>query len=92
MNAGFIKYKAKTVASFIPTNFDAMRADFIAAAQKAGASLEQIIHPLHGPTGEQLSTDVALIGRRDARRMLVILSGTHGAEAAFGSADRKSVV
>ncbi|MEN3145594.1 DUF2817 domain-containing protein [Ochrobactrum sp. WV_118_8] len=86
MNAGFIKYKAKTVASFIPTNFDAMRADFIAAAQKAGASLEQIIHPLHGPTGEQLSTDVALIGRRDARRMLVILSGTHGAEAAFGSA------
>jgi len=42
-------------------------------------------HPLPGPNGEVLATDVAWIGDADAPRVLVLLSGTHGVEGSCGS-------
>lgn len=39
-----------------------------------------------GPAGEALFTDVALFGNPDAKRLLVLVSGTHGAEGYCGSA------
>ena len=38
-----------------------------------------------GPQGEELFLDVAVVGRRDAPRVLVVGSGTHGIEGYSGS-------
>ncbi|WP_439632403.1 DUF2817 domain-containing protein [Shinella sp.] len=67
-------------------DFSALRARFLAAARTAGASLVEYLHPLHGPNGERLATDVAYLGRNDASKLMVLISGTHGVEGPFGSA------
>ncbi|HXV01528.1 MAG TPA: M14 family metallopeptidase [Caulobacteraceae bacterium] len=61
------------------------RAKFRAAAEAAGAALESRAHPSPGPDGGDLTTDVALIGEPAARRFLVMIAGTHGAEGFCGS-------
>lgn len=67
-------------------DFTELRQRFRNAAQRAGAELTEYVHPLHGPAGEVLATDVALIGRRNASKLMVMISGTHGVEGQFGSA------
>lgn len=62
-----------------------LRERFVAAAKAAGARLSEHVHPLHGPFGETLATDVAWLGAPDAKRVLVALSGTHGVEGYYGS-------
>ena len=75
-----------TPTSLFAGDFSALRARFLAAARQAGADLVEYLHPLHGPSGERLATDVAYLGRNDAKKLLVLISGTHGVEGAFGSA------
>jgi Protein of unknown function (DUF2817) len=70
--------------SFSATYVEA-RTKFIAAASRAGGTLETISHPERGPDGGALSTDVAWFGPRDAERVLVTLSATHGVEGFAGS-------
>lgn len=70
----------------LAADFSALRARFLAAGRRAGASLIEYRHPLHGPNGELLATDVAYLGREGAAKLLVLISGTHGVEGAFGSA------
>ncbi|MDX8439450.1 DUF2817 domain-containing protein [Mesorhizobium australafricanum] len=67
-------------------DFAELRQRFRNAAQRAGAELTEYVHPLHGPAGEVLATDVAFIGRRSASKLMVLISGTHGVEGQFGSA------
>ncbi|MGE8064604.1 DUF2817 domain-containing protein [Pseudomonas sp. NPDC089569] len=73
-------------ASF-PTHpsYNSQREQFLAAAKAAGASLTTYPHPLSGPFGEPLSTDVAWLGDLQAKKVLVALSGTHGVEGFYGS-------
>lgn len=59
---------------------------FLSAAEKAGARLSSHPHPLAGPEGEALATDVAWLGAQDAATVLVLLSATHGVEGFCGSA------
>ncbi|WP_319022903.1 DUF2817 domain-containing protein [Mesorhizobium sp. B4-1-4] len=66
-------------------DFAGLRQGFREAAKRAGAELSEYIHPLNGPDGEALATDVALLGRRDAPKLIVLISGTHGVEGPFGS-------
>ena len=66
-------------------DFATLRQGFREAAERAGAELSEYVHPLNGPDGETLATDVALLGRRDARKLIVLISGTHGVEGPFGS-------
>lgn len=61
------------------------RERFLQAAVKADATLSEYRHPLPGPFGEALHTDVALLGDPAASRVLVALSGTHGIEGYYGS-------
>ena len=62
------------------------RTRFIEAATRTGAPLECFENPVGlGPTGEVLSTDVALFGPADATKLLILLSGTHGVEGFAGS-------
>jgi octopine/nopaline transport system ATP-binding protein len=51
-----------------------------------GASLHRYPDPLKVPKGEDLATDVAVLGSADAKHTSVINSGTHGVERAYGSA------
>lgn len=75
MNAGFPAHPS----------FASQRERFVAAAKAVGASLTEYPHPLRGPFGEPLSTDVAWLGDRHAKRVLVALCGTHGVEGYYGS-------
>jgi hypothetical protein len=61
------------------------RSKFLDAARRAGAEHRAWPHPLTGPAGEALSTDTAWLGPRNASRVLVVISGTHGVEGFCGS-------
>jgi hypothetical protein len=61
------------------------RGRFLDAAHAADARVEHHDHPLVGPGGESLATDVAVIGNPDAPARLLLISGTHGVEGFAGS-------
>jgi len=62
------------------------RAKFLDAAADRGAAVESFVLEAHrGALGETLATDVALLGARDAQRLLIVSSGTHGPEGFSGS-------
>ncbi len=66
-------------------SYDEARTKFLAAARAAGAALDSVSHPERGRNGEDLATDVAWLGPRDAERVLVTISATHGVEGFCGS-------
>ncbi len=70
----------------MPGDIATMRHRFQQAARSAGATITSYPHPLPGPDGQALATDIAFLGRRDAAKLLITISGTHGVEAPFGSA------
>ena len=68
---------------FSPTYAEARRRFLDAAGPAVVATYP---HPLAGLDGGPLATDVARLGPASARRVLVVESGTHGAEGFCGSA------
>jgi len=67
--------------------YRAARPKFLEAASAAGAfDLRSYANPNRGPEGEALGTDVAWFGPRDAKKVLVSISATHGVEGFLGSA------
>ncbi len=66
-------------------DYSEARDKFLAAARLAGARTFRYDNPTKGPKGEQLSTDVALVGREDASKVVVTISSTHGVEGYCGS-------
>jgi hypothetical protein len=75
-----------SVASFFSQSYAEAREKFLRAAEAAGAHLvDSHPHPLKGPDGGDLATDVAWLGPRDARKLLVLTSSTHGIEGYCGS-------
>jgi len=72
-------------AAYFARDFDDARRRFRAAAEAAGARLDSLPHPQPGPAGQALSAEVAWLGPSDAERVLVTISGTHGAEGLCGS-------
>ena len=73
-------------SSYFSSTYEQARSKFIQSAQLAGARIESYRHPLAGPDGQALYTDVAHIGFEDAETVLVLGSGTHGVEGFAGSA------
>ncbi|RZT41975.1 M14 family metallopeptidase [Cupriavidus agavae] len=62
------------------------RRKFLDAAAACGAALTEFPHPTEtGHEGEVLAMDVAWLGAADAPRVLLVTSGTHGAEGFCGS-------
>lgn len=66
-------------------NYTAQRARFLAAVARLRGALTAYPHPLTGPQGEALFTDVAVIGDPHAERIMLVISGTHGVEGYYGS-------
>ncbi len=74
-----------TAAKHFPASYDEGRANFRDAAQREGLETQAYANPTKGPQGQALTTDVCWIGPRDAERVLVAMSGTHGNEGYCGS-------
>lgn len=66
-------------------DFEEAARSFRAAAQANDLDVESYTHPKTGPQGEALTCDVTWAGPRAARRVLVVVSGTHGVEGFCGS-------
>lgn len=67
------------------TDYRTQRARFLAAVEHKKGALHTWQHPLCGPAGEALFTDLAVIGNPHASRVMLIISGTHGVEGYYGS-------
>ncbi len=67
-------------------NFMEARSRFSGAAAFAGQPVQTFVNPRGGPNGEEIATDVVRFGAKNARHVLVLISGHHGAEALVGSA------
>ncbi len=61
------------------------RDKFRDVARAAGATLVSYHNPAGGPDGLRLTTETAWLGPRQAKRLLIIMSGTHGVEGFSGS-------
>ncbi len=66
-------------------HYSSQRARFLAAVERQHGALTSYPHPLPGPQGETLYTDVAVIGDPGASKLMMIISGTHGVEGYYGS-------
>jgi hypothetical protein len=67
-------------------DYQEARAKFLDAARGAGAVMSSFALDQRGPEGSELSTDVAWLGPRTAKSVIVTISATHGVEGFFGSA------
>ncbi|MFO1012167.1 MAG: M14 family metallopeptidase [Caulobacteraceae bacterium] len=72
-------------ADSFSADYTEARAKFLAEAAQHDGDLAAYAHPERGPTGGDLSTDVAWFGPRDAEAVLVMISATHGVEGFCGS-------
>ena len=61
------------------------RHKFLAAVEAAGLDVESHPHPMLGRDGEALAMDVALVGPKDAKALLIISSACHGVGGYCGS-------
>ena len=67
-------------------SYQEARNKFLKAARECGGATASEVHPAAlGEHGEPLAIDTALLGKRDAASLLIITSGTHGAEGFAGS-------
>lgn len=72
-------------------DYNEARRKFVDQASQAGAALARYTHPTaRGPSGEELSIDVAHLGNTRASKQCLIISGTHGQEGFAGSAAQLS--
>jgi hypothetical protein len=81
MNLDIAHQAASTVFS---RAYQEARQKFLAAAPNSRAYESSF----KGPAGDTLFTDVAWFGPRDAKNVLVLVSGTHGVEGYCGSASQ----
>ncbi len=70
----------------VPATYEACRAAFRRAAERAGLPFESHRISACGPRGEALTIDAASLGAAAPGRALVVLSGVHGVEGFIGSA------
>lgn len=73
-------------ASYFAQSYRQAREKFLASAQTHGLEISAFENPAGpGPDGEVLAADVAATTNHDAQNLLLLVSGTHGAEGYCGS-------
>jgi len=73
--------------TYFPSDYRAARRAFIAACETSGIDVISRVHPsARGRDGKPLFLDTAILGPRDAKKALLLISATHGVEGYFGSA------
>ena len=73
------------IPAYFSETYAEAREKFLAAAKAKGATVETHEHPIKGPGGETLATDVARIGPAKADAVIALGAGTHGVEGYCGS-------
>ena len=73
------------VSSYFAADYAEARSKFREAAQAVGAAVESRCSPAACSVDCALTTETAWLGPQNARRLLVVLSGTHGVEGLCGS-------
>lgn len=76
---------APHLATCFAPDYATARARFLALCAKHGNVPRAYLNPLSGPAGEALAADAAWFGRRDASRVMVMTSATHGVEGFCGA-------
>lgn len=71
---------------FFAKDYFQARSYFLEAAEKQNAHLTHFLCPFAGPDGREIYTDLAFIGPRDAAKLIILVSATHGIEGFCGSA------
>jgi len=71
---------------YFSCNYAEARHKFLNASNAVNATVKSFKHPYLGPEGEELFTDIALIGPDLTQDIIVLGSGTHGVEGFAGSA------
>lgn len=72
--------------TFFSIDYFAAREAFLSSAKAASAHVISVRHPsAKGPSGRDIFMDCAVLGDKDARSALVVISGTHGPEGYCGS-------
>ncbi len=75
------------INALFSADYQAARKKILQAALGAGIKIQTFeLSGYFGDDGEPLCTDVILLGRKDARRVLMLSSGVHGVEGVCGSA------
>lgn len=76
-----------------PADYRSGRHNFIAACEHSGIDVIARVHPkAEGRDGKPLFLDTAIIGPRDAKKALLLMSATHGVEGYFGSGVQTGLV
>lgn len=70
---------------YFSADYAEARRNFLTAAQACNAQRWQFRHPLTGPNGEALGTDIVWLGGSGARHVVIAGSATHGVEGFCGS-------
>jgi predicted deacylase len=82
-----------TAAAYFSPSYAAAADRFVRDCAAAGATLEHHVHSrVRGPSGEQLSVDVACFGGADDNAVVLVVSGTHGIEGYAGAACQLALV
>jgi len=77
------------IPHFFSATYAEARQKFLQAARAADAAIEAHVNPnASGAEGEELATDVARFGDKDAEALLIVISGTHGNEVFAAPAAR----
>ena len=75
----------ESIRNSFSDSYEEARDRFLKAAKAKQIDIQSYINPNIGSLKEQLSCDTAWMGPRNAKRVLVIISGTHGVEGFCGS-------
>jgi hypothetical protein len=79
-------------AGYFSPDYAGARARFRAAALRAGAALDALPLNARGPHDESLTIDIAWLGDRRPRYVLLHICGVHGVEAFAGSATQLALL
>ncbi|WP_047337160.1 M14 family metallopeptidase [Pseudomonas protegens] len=78
--------QAHTPSRFFPSSYAEARHKFLDAAAEKNAQVQSFeLEDYQGAFGEILAMDVASVGNSDAKKLLIVSSGTHGPEGFCGS-------
>lgn len=78
---------------YFSSSYAEARGRFLRASRDGRAHIQSYVHPTQvGPQGEELAVDLALFGNRHAKRIMIVISGTHGVEAFAGSAAQAALM
>ena len=72
-------------SQYFASSYAQARQNFISSCTGEATLIESWQHPLRGIVGEKLYLDLAWFGDRSARKVMVLISGTHGIEGFCGS-------